>query len=115
MKKLPAWLEVLIIKAITTYIDPDTVKGALEQWKSEFAEWLTTQAALTDNTIDDKIAATIITALNGCDLDNQFLCDLIQRGELAVVDLLRKLAASTDNEIDDAIVAIVAEALGVEG
>lgn len=111
--KLPKWVENLIIKALSTYVDPDMVKGAIEEWKVEFGEWLKAQAALTTNKIDDKIADTVISALNGCDLDNMFLCDLIQRGEVALVTVLKGMAAKTDNEIDDAIVAIVAEALGV--
>jgi len=111
--KLPAWLEKLVVQALKSYVPPEVVAAAIEQWKAAFCDKIVALAAATDNQIDDRIAASVVAALTTCTPDVAFLCELIEQGEVAAVGLLRSMASASDTKIDDALVDIVAAALGV--
>lgn len=109
--KIPKWVEALILKLVTQFVTPEVVAEAFTVWKTEFIAWAKSQVANTANQIDDFLVDKLSQALTVCEPDAQMLCDLMQRGEEAVVELLRGLAAKTETDLDDAAVDVFAEAL----
>jgi len=108
--KMPAWIENLILKAVKEFLPPSMIVEAFAALKLELFARARAAAAATDNAVDDMLVAKLESILNECTPDSQFICDLIQRGESAVVEFLRKVASSTPNKIDDAAVDILEEA-----
>lgn len=111
MKKLPAWIENLIIKAIKDFIPVSVIIEAFDTFKIEIEKKLRELALSTENKVDDMIVDKVIEALNTCTPDADFLCGLIEKGEDYLIDMLRALALKSETKIDDALVEIVAEAL----
>lgn len=109
--KIPGWIEALTIRVIKEYLPASAIAEAFESWKSLFLEQAKAWAADTDNMIDDMVVAKLEAALTTCTPDSQFLCDLVEKGEDAVISLLRGLAAKTETGIDDALVDLIAAAL----
>ncbi len=111
MNPIPRWLEELLIKAVRDFLPPSVIKEAFLSWKNELMTKLKAMAADTSNKIDDKLVDMVDQALSTCTPDSQFICDLIQNGEAALIAKLRVLAASTDTELDDAAVDILEDAM----
>ena len=110
-KKIPNWLEALLVKALKDFVPPSVIAEAIDDMKLEFFAKLRELAARTDTTIDDMIVDKIEAAFTACSPDMQFVCDWLQKGEDAAIDFLRGVAAKTPTLLDDAAVDILAEAL----
>ncbi len=108
--KLPGWVEALIVKALHEFVPASVIVEAFDRFKTETFAWARAKVALTDNKIDDAVVAKLEEALNACTPDAEFLCDLINRGQDALIDFLRAVAAKTPTVIDDALVDILEEA-----
>jgi len=111
MKKLPAFLENLIIKAIKDFLPPSVIAEAVDKFKEELGKKLRELALSTENKIDDMVVDKIIEALNTCSPDADFLCGLVEKGEDYVIEMLRGLALKSETKIDDALVDIIEKAL----
>src|SRR5262245_61364422 len=110
----PPWLEKLIVQAIKTYLPTEVVKEAFQGFLVQMCDWAKAQVANTANKIDDKIVEALADLVaSGCTPDTAVLCDVISRGEAAVVDFLRAQAKRTDTKLDDTMVEVLAAALGV--
>jgi len=103
-------MENLIVRAIKEFVPASMIKEAFDALKNDLFARAKAAAAATDNAVDDALVAKLEEILNECTPDSDFLCDLIKRGEDAVIDLLRGVAAKTPNKIDDAAVDLLAEA-----
>ncbi len=101
----------MIVDAIKKYVPADAVAAAIAAWKLEFLDYLTAQAAATANGVDDILVERVRAALEACTPDSAFLCDLLTKGEAAVIAKLRLLAVPTPTVIDDALVDILEKAL----
>lgn len=111
-KKIPGWMEALLIKAMKEYLPPEAISEAFAAWRDEMIAWAKAQVASTSNKIDDVVVEKLADALTLCKVDDgQFLCELVVKGEHAVVDLLRTLSKSTETKLDDAAVDILEQAL----
>jgi len=53
------------------------------------------------------LVAKVVELFSECTPDSQFLCDLVEKGEDAVVAFLRKMAVQSPTKIDDAAVDIL--------
>jgi microcompartment protein CcmK/EutM len=114
MTTVPAWLQRMIIAAIQKYLPPEVLAAYWHEMLVALGAWAKTLAADTTNQVDDAIAAAIADlALGQCSPSTQVLCDMIEKGEVAVVAFLRAQAARTETKLDDAMVDLVADALGV--
>ncbi len=111
MRQVPRWVEALLIKALKTYLPPEALAEAFDMWRTEAVDWARAQAAATANGIDDMLVDKFAQALSTCQPDMQFLCDLVSRGEHAMVDKLRELAKLSETELDDAAVDLFEKAL----
>lgn len=105
--KMPAWVENLILKAVKEFIPASMIAEAFAALKVELFARAKAAAAATDNAVDDMLVAKFEALMNACTPDSQFICDLIQRGEQAVIDFLRKVSAETPNKLDDAAVDLL--------
>ena len=110
-KKIPGWLERIIVEGIKKFVPASAVAEYVGMAKAALAEKITTLAASTENKIDDAIAAKLVSALTACEVGAEFLCELVEKGEIALVATLRNAAKVTPTEIDDAIVDILEDAL----
>lgn len=111
MKKLPDFVEKLIIKAIKDFVPVSVLVEALETFKLEIEKKLRELAASTENQIDDMVVDKIMEALKTCQPDADFLCGLIEKGEDYLIDMLKALALKSETKIDDALVELVEKAL----
>ena len=111
MKKMPAWDEALIIKAIKDFVPVSVISEALEKFKADAIAKLKEMALKTENGIDDMIVDKIAEALSECTPDSDFLCGLVEKGEDYLIDMLRNIAKTSPTKIDDALVEIIAKAL----
>ena len=110
-KKMPAWLERIIVEGIKKFVPASAVAEYVAMAKAALAEKVTALAASTENKIDDAIAEKIVAAMTSCEVGTEFLCELIEKGEMALVSMLRSASKITPTEIDDAIVDILEDAL----
>ena len=111
MKKMPAWVEALIIKAIRDFVPVSVISEAMEKFKADAIAKLKEMALKTETGIDDMIVEKIEEALSACTPDSDFLCGLVEKGEDYLIDMLRGIAMKSPSKIDDALVEIVAKAL----
>jgi hypothetical protein len=111
MKKLPAWAESLIIKAIKDFVPVSVLVEAIDTFKAEMEKKLRELALSTENKIDDMVVDKVLEALNTCEPDADLLCGLIEKGEDYLIDMLKVMAAKSETKIDDALVEIVVQAL----
>lgn len=108
--KMPDWIERLAVEALKKYIPVSMISELLDQVKGQIFDHLEALSLQTQTDIDDKIVAAVRDAFDVCQVGSEFLCDLIERGEVAVVDFLRVAAAKTETKIDDVMVEIIAKA-----
>ncbi len=111
MKKLPDFVEKLIIKAIKDFVPVSVLVEALDTFKAEMEKKLRELALSTENQIDDMVVDKVLEALNTCEPDADFLCGLIENGEDYLIDMLKALALKSETKIDDALVELVEKAL----
>jgi hypothetical protein len=111
MKKLPDFVEQLIIKAIRDFVPVSVLVEAFDGFKAAMDTKLRELAASTENEIDDLVVDKILEALNTCEPDADVMCGLIEKGEDYLIDMLKALALKSENKIDDALVELVAKAL----
>jgi transcriptional regulator CtsR len=105
--KMPAWLEKIIVEGIKKFVPASAVASYITMAKMALVDRVNALAASTENEIDDAIAQRLSDAIIACEVD----CELIEKGEVAVVAMLRKAVETTATEIDDAIVDILEQAL----
>lgn len=113
-KQIPAWVEAIVIRIIKSYVPASAVAEAIQSAKEGLIAWAEGQVANTSNTIDDMVVSKLKSALLACEPGEEFLCDLVLKGQVAFVNMLRVVAARTDTEIDDAVVDVLAEAMGAD-
>lgn len=111
MKKLPDFVEKLIIKAIKDFIPISALVEAFDSFKASMEMKLRELAASTENEIDDMIVDKVLEALSTCEPDADLFCGLIEKGEDYLIDMLRAFALKSETKIDDALVELVAKAL----
>lgn len=111
MKKMPGWIEKLIVKAIKDFVPVSVIIEALEAFKVQMIAKLRELAASTENKIDDIMVDKIEETLSSCNPDVDFLCGLIKEGEDYLIVFLRNAVSKSETKIDDAIVDLVEEAL----
>lgn len=109
--KLPLWLEKLVINSLKSYADPVMLKAAFEALLVPFIANLKALSAATPTLIDDMIVAKVADVLTTCSPDVAFLCEMIEKGEAAVIAFLRVQCTKTDTRIDDTLVDIVEAAI----
>jgi signal recognition particle GTPase len=108
---IPKWAEALIIKAIKDFLPASAIAEMFESFKVELFAKLRELAKQSTNEIDDMLVDKLEEALKSCDIDNNMLCELIEKGEDGIVSFLRAMAAKSETKIDDALVDILEKAL----
>jgi len=109
--QIPAWLEPLVIRALKSAVSPEEVAATVAALKVELVNKARQAAHATATTFDDKLVDMLDDAFSTCKPGSDFLCDLVEKGETALVGFLRAAAARTDTKLDDAAVDILAAAL----
>lgn len=109
--KVPSWADALIIKAIKEFVKPESVAELFDTFKAELFLRLKEMAAKTENQLDDALIERLEQALNECDIDSNMLCELIGKGEDALISFLREQVAKTPSKIDDALIDILEDAI----
>ena len=109
-QKMPAWLEALVLRALKSAVSPEEIAATIASLKVEVVNKARAAAATTATSWDDKLVDMLDDAFSVCKPGAEFLCDLVQKGEDALVAFLRAAAARTDTKLDDAAVDMLAEA-----
>lgn len=110
---LPGWLEALVIGAVKKAVTPAELATAWTALVTSVVDQVQAWAASTSTKVDDYLADKLEDAFLKCSPDVTVLCELIAKGEAALVAFLRAAAARTDTKLDDLAVDMIAMALGV--